>query len=326
MKPDASEIKAVVDELAGQKWLGRLRSRWVDFSFHFSEITNAVEILNSGKVRCRTDLERDGALPVDIACADIISQTHQEIRDSVRLYFRPLTPTQFNMEGFRPKYVLSRNSHCRVPIFFLFDSREILCREDSRFSQVNLAILGTKDGLCSTAAELKEFNFRDIYHDGPFSAENRSRIIGHRNAEIVIPRELDLAALRFICCRSQAEKETFIDLLPTELVKVWGGRIYVSPNLYRRNWVFIETAMLTGKEAVFMFSPDAEIPEPFFAEVIVRPRNAKTKTFRKEGFKALKNVTVPFGNDLSVYKIEFKLDGHIAYSGRFDSGLDDIPF
>jgi hypothetical protein len=228
------------------------------------------------------------------------------------------------MEGFRPKFVLSKNSHCRVPIFFLFDSREILCRIDSRFSQLNLSILGTKDGLCSTAAELKEFNFRDIYHDGPLSAENKSRIIAHRNAEIIIPRELDLKGLRFICCRSQAEKETFIDLLPAELVKTWGRRIYVSPNLYRRNWVFIETAMLTNNEAVFMFSPDAEISEPFSAEVIIRGGSGRTRRFRKDGFKALNNVTVPFGENLDGYRIEFKLDGHIAYSGRFDS--DEIPF
>ena len=286
MKPDSDEIKDFLTELSEQDWLGRVRSKWVNFSYHFSEISNAIEILKTGKIRCRADLENDSSLPVDMACVDIISQTDKEVKESVRLYFRPLTPTQFHMEGFRPISEISKNSHCRVPIFFLFDSREILCRSDSRFSEVNLSIFGTKDTLRSKASHLKAFNFRDIYHDGPFSSENRARIIAHRNAEIVVPRELDLSALRYIICRSEAEKETLIHLLPPDLIKKWGSRIYVGPNLYRRRWVFIETAMLFKQKADFMFSPDAEISEPFFAEVIIRS-GMRSKTLQNKAFKGL---------------------------------------
>lgn len=167
MKADAEDIRQFLDELAAESWLGRARAEWTKYAFHFSELRNAVEILKSGRVKSRASLERDDLLPVDIACHDIISQTDEEIRASVRLYFRPLTPTQYHMEGFRPSTQISKNSHCRVPVFFLFDSREILCRDDSSFSEVNLAAYGTRRQLVTTARDLRKFNFKDIYHDSP---------------------------------------------------------------------------------------------------------------------------------------------------------------
>lgn len=325
MKSDAEDIRQFLTELSQQDWLGRLRSKWVNYLFHFSEIDNAVEILRSGRIRCRTDLEIDGALPVDIACSDIIENTDQEIKNSVRLYFRPLTPTQYHMEGFRPKTALSKNSHCRVPVFFLFDSRVVLCRDDSRFSGANLAIIGGKKNLGFTAAEFRNLNFKDIYSVGPIPSDGRSAVVSHRNAEVIIPKELDLKSLRFICCRSRAEKETLLHLLPPNLVADWGSRIYVSPDLYKRKWTFIESVVLDSGNAIFEFSPDTESSGPFEARVTVKSGLNK-KVFSRQDFHGNKKISVIFGEELLKYNIEFLLDDHIAYAGCYDSTVGELPF
>jgi hypothetical protein len=325
MKPDAEQIRDFLDDLASQEWLGKLRSLWVKYSFHFTDIINAVQILQSGKIRCRADLEREDALPVDIASPEIILSTDGEVKDYVRLYFRPLTPTQFHMEGIRPKSELWKNCHCPVPVFFLFDSYQILSRDDSRFSEVNLAIVGKNQNLCSTVDQLRLFDFRQIFHQGKFSEDSKADIISHRNAEIVIPKELDLSSLKFIYCRTPAEKETLLHRLPPNIVARWGSRIIVasSANLFKRNWAFIETAKLDSKSATFEFSPEAQVAGPFEIRVVCRGK--ETKLYKSDSFYARGKLPIDFKTVLWRYEIEVFLDGHLAYAGKYDES-DDIPF
>jgi len=325
MKPDAEQIRAFLEDLASQEWLGKLRSLWVKYSFHFTDITNAIEILRTGKIRCRADLERENALPVDIASPEIILSTDGEVKDYVRLYFRPLTPTQFHMEGIRPKTELWKGCHCPVPVFFLFDSFQILSRDDSLFSEVNLAILGKNQYLCSTADELRLFNFRQIFHEGSFSEDSRADIISHRNAEIVVPTELELSDLKFIYCRTPAEKETLLHRLPTNIVDRWGSRIIVasSANLFKRNWAFIEVAKLDSKSATFEFSPEAQVPGPFELKVV--RRGTDVKVYESNSFYARGKLPIEFKAEVWQYQIEVYLDGHLAYAGEYD-GTEDIPF
>lgn len=324
MKSDSEEIRQFLTELSKQEWLGKLRSRWVNFLFHFSPILNAVEILKSGKIRCRTDLERDSALPVDVTPNEIIRGTDPEVRESVRLYFRPLTPTQYRKEGFRPIDAIPEDRHCRIPIFFLFDSKELLCRDDCRFSSINLAIRGSNLKLGSTSADLRNLDFRKIYSDGPISSEGKTEIIKHRNAEVIIPTELDLSALRYICCRSQAEKETLLFLLPQKLIDRWGDRILVRPDIYKRKWVFMESVFLDRKQAIFKFYTEPDISGPFEAKVVLSYKN-QTDRFSRSEFQANGAVTVPFRDSLDVYEVQFLLDNHIAYGGRYDRTIE-LPF
>lgn len=323
MKSDSQQIRDFLDNLASESWLGRLRAKWVSYLYHYSEIANAVQILTSGQVSCRAHLEKAGTLPVDIASTEIISQTSADVKGFVRLYFRPLTPTQYHMEGFRPKEAISRNSHCRIPIFFLFDSRTILCSDNARFSDVNLAIHGKSKMLGSTAKDLAALNFKEIYSTGPIPAEGRATTVQHRNAEVVIPAQLDLSALRNICCRSSAEKDTLLYLLPKNLVELWGSRIYVSPNLYKRNWVYIENVSLSSERAIFEFSPDAERAGPFAAELIIRS-GGNIQRLRRDRFLSSGKIVHTFAKPLDTYSIEMYLDGHIAFGGTYDE--IDIPF
>ena len=324
MKPDAELFKTFLDELPKKERLGKQRSPWVKFAFHFTDIINAIAILTTGKVRCRADLELENLLSVDIASPTVLATTSAEVKKSVRLYFRPRTPTQHQMEGIRPDGNLWNESHCPVPVFFLFDLLTILTKDDCSFSDGNLAALGPKR-LYSTARELATLDFQKIYHVDWLSAENKRDIILHRNAEIVIPKELDLDSLKFIYCRTPAEKETLLHKLPWEVKSEWGSRIIVasSTSLFYRHWVFIDTVILDHKSATLNFSPDPQKSGPFELRLVRRAEETQERTI--SNFKAAGKVQVDFEANIWMYEIEVYLSGHLAFAGAYD-GRDEIPF
>lgn len=181
MKADSEQFREFLLTLPKQLSLDRIRSHWPKYAFHFTDIRNAAKILVDGRVRCRADLNREGGF-IDIASPGVIAQTDSQVKDHVRLYFRPRTPTQYRSEGIRPKAALWENAHCPVPVFLLFDLPQVLARDDCLFSDGNLAKLGF-DSLCSTASELSTFDFRKIYHGSPVSDEEKQDIVSHRNAD-----------------------------------------------------------------------------------------------------------------------------------------------
>ncbi len=68
---------------------------WPTYVYHFTDVHNAVNILKSGYLYCRTEAQRLGLMDVDNASPDIIQRTRREYERFTRLYFRPNTPTQF---------------------------------------------------------------------------------------------------------------------------------------------------------------------------------------------------------------------------------------
>jgi ssDNA thymidine ADP-ribosyltransferase, DarT len=321
MKPDANEIKSVIDNLAKETWLGSVRSIWTKYIFHHTDIRNAVEILKIGKFLCRRLLDETGGMIVDNASRSIISVTESSVKDYVRLYFRPRNPTQYRNEGVRPKDKQWEESHCPVPIFFLFDSKEILTRDDCQFSEGNLASVGIQ-GLRATAKELALFDFRKIYHDSP---HNDKTINFHKNAEVVIFNELDLSALKFIVCRSPAEKETLLNILPVKAFDRWSSKVVIDTkvNFFFRKWTFLQVVELTSKYTTLTFSPDTIEPGPFHLKVTLK--SIEEKSVEIEKFYVKERFQIDFMEEHLVYEIEVTLDGNLIYNGKFDS-WDDIPF
>ncbi len=131
LKPDAEQIKNVLNNLAGQDWVKRTERRWWPlFVFHYTDIRNAARILQEGYLYSRKYLEDEDKSVVSSGSPSVLAGTNIAIKDCVRLYFRPKTPTQYYAEGIYPRATLSRSkfpeAHCPVPIFFLFDSAQVL--------------------------------------------------------------------------------------------------------------------------------------------------------------------------------------------------------
>jgi hypothetical protein len=193
LKRDHLEIRSRLADLKG-KYAGEARWWWPRFVFHYTNLQNAVSILHSGALFSRTEALRQGVMSSDNASPDVIQHTEPRWKDSVRLYFRPRTPTQYNNEGIRPVHQRSLDSHCPVPVFLLFDSLDILTRQSTLFSDRSLAKAAV--GVGDSAVEFLKLPFQKIYHNTWFEPDQHDEIVACRHAEVIVPRSLDLDALK----------------------------------------------------------------------------------------------------------------------------------
>ena len=326
------EIRDFLAELAEQDWVRRTERRWwPKFVFHYTDIRNAVRILQDGKLYSRLQAERLGKLVISSGSPDILSGTSQDIQDSVRFYFRPKTPTQFHVEGVHSAQSLSKsrfpNAHCPTPVFFLFDAPKIFSRPDVRFSDRGLGGSGYRLG--TTVAELKALPWKKIYHQGWIDwsdPENAHNIVACRNAEVIVPRELDLQDLRFIYCRSEAEKDTLLHLLPPKLRRRFQSRILASNRsaLFFRRRTFIESATLLPNRVHLRFSPDTECPGPFHLRIEITAHRTFIQGDDHFILGPSFEYLITFRPPLLHYEIQVTLDGHLVYANTFKD--ISIPF
>ena len=269
-KLDADLIEEFLNELAGQSWLTKSAQRrwWPHYVFHHTDVRNAAKILQDGRLVCRANLSAPSALPMDSGSVDVLDNTAPWVREWVRLYFRPRTPTQYRSEGIRPKDHIEMQAHCPVPVFFLFDSKDVLSLASTSFTNGNLAA-NTEQG--SDATFLRGLDFQKIYHSGPHDRGDRS-ITFSRNAEVIVKGELGLSGLKEIVTRTVAERETLLSLLSPQARHTWFDRIQLANNrdLFDRRWTFIEHAELSERLATLYFSPDTRATGPFELKVTLR--------------------------------------------------------
>jgi hypothetical protein len=232
--------------------------------------------------------------------------------------------TQFTLRN--PKATLSHHgTQCPTPVFFLFDSSDILTRADCNFSDGNLASPRARS--LSTAAELTRLPWEKIYHTGPFDPDQESDITFRRNAEIIVPQKLDLSSLRYICCRSVAEKETLLHLLTLPLRKRYYTKILATTSsmLFYRHHSFVESADLTPSYAILRYSPDTKSPGPFHLHAEIKHGNTpKVVPLEIPNFDVTKGLKLRFPRPLHKYTIRILLDGYLAYANSWEEIR--IPF
>jgi hypothetical protein len=331
-KRDAAQIERFLTDLARKDWVRRTeRSTWPKFIFHYADIRNVVNVLNEGRLYSRKYLEDNRGLPVSSGSASILAGTDPFVLDCVRFYFRPQTPTQYHAEGVRSQTSLLKSrfpdAHCPVPVFLLFDSASILMRDDCQFSDGSLA--SPKARIYSSAKDLEDLPWKKIYHSGPFdsSRADESDIILRRNAEIIIPRELEINSLRYIICRSEAEKETLLYLLPDRLRSRYHRIILATSriNLYFRQHTYIDTVRLSSSATYFHFSPETQSIGPFNLRVKLRAPfldiAPESEDFiLEEPFNYKWELPEPADD----YKIRMFLDENLVYANSFEE--TEIPF
>jgi len=218
--------------LGAQNW-------WPKYLFHFTDITNAISILEHGFVLSRNKATELDLMKNDNANDDVISMTADKYKDYARLYFAPSTPTQYNNEGFKPKNLIQDNAHCPIPIMFIFYSKKIFMMDDIKFTDGNLA---KHPNIYENIEDLKKLNFRLIYHRTYFSPEDRNAIVNARHSEILIKNKLPIKGnLKLIAVRSEAEKETLLYLMDDNTRIFYKDKIYVQPKtgIFINNWLYV---------------------------------------------------------------------------------------
>ena len=323
-RSDLDIIERHIERLKQSPWLDQSRRWWPDYLFHCTDIRNVVRILQSGELLSRVQAKEASSLAVDIAAPDIISKTDPKWQDHVRLYFRPKTPTQYANEGFRPKEAWEYGAHCPVPVYLLFDASSVLSRADCLFTDGNVASGSTPVG---GVRELEELPFKFIYHDTWFDPSDRQFFVYHRNAEVLVPKQLGLEDVREVNCRSQAEYETLLHLLPPDVRSRWVRKIGVRPdrNLFHNSWTFVQQAEMNGNGLLFRFNEATKTPGPFGATVeIATP--ALTGKWHSAEFRADKPLRLGMGHlgNSASYDVRLFLDQQLAFAGHYQEMT--LPF
>jgi hypothetical protein len=317
LKRDHADIRACIQDLR-TKYAREARSWWPSFVFHYTNLENAGSILNGGVLYSRAEAVRRGLMVTDNASQSVIGHTGNAWKEFVRLYFRPRTPTQIHNEGIRPLGARSLESNCPVPVFLLFDSVDALTRSETQFSEYTLAKYGGHAQ--GSAAAFTKLAFSKIYHNTWFAPDERDEIIGCRHAEVIVPGCLDLSALKYVWCRSQAEKSTLLHLLGPESKRRWADKVFQGKkyDLFFARWTFIETADLSSSNMVFLFNPSTETPGPFSLRVNVSvPDLSSPLVYEDRGFMAKGKLSLRFRQTCSRYTVTLTLDGSLAYKNEF---------
>lgn len=302
------------------------RRWWPNYLFHCTELHNAVNILRVGALLSRTEAQAANLMAEDIAAPVIIERTPPKWQNHVRLYFRPRTPTQYQNEGIRPQSAMPYGAQCAIPIYFLFDAVAVLTRQDTLFTDGNLA-RGPEPS--QDIEDFAHLPFPLIYHDTWFDANEQDRIVYHRNAEVLVPKKLDLSSLRWIVCRSSAEFETLLHLLPTHVSRFWANKIGVRPDyrLFHNRWTFVERVNSSQEALTFTFNTGTESAGPFDARVtLLETATGQQFGWRSTNYSLSEALRLRLGN-LSHprdYEVRFRLDDHLAYANRIQE--DDLPF
>lgn len=325
------KIREHIKVLEKQHWLTPTQKKWPSFLYHFSDISNIISILTGGFLYSREELNRKGIQSLDIASPNIIHNTKKEFKEFVRLYFRPKTPTQYCNEGIRTNEEIELGAHCPVPVMLLFDSPELLSRESTYYSNGNISVKNVK--IDNSVDFYLSLPFKLIYHDFSFSGlsdSEKNTIKFHRHSEVLIPNFLDLKHLWYIFCRSDAERQMLMNLLPFEILNKWKEKIYVdtNANLFFGEWVFIKKVELKFDEVVFHFNQvlrnfttSISSDKSFFkARLILIDQNTR-KSFESVivemcPYQEIRIKTINLTQPV-YYTVYFYLDKHLAFQGEY---------
>lgn len=252
-------LSAAAAEAHIAKWTEELRKPfyphrvfWPSMLFHHAPVQNAASIIQSGEIRSRRHTE--GQRPLDVAGAGVIDH-RQRAHDFSRLYFRPRTPTQYHIEGIRRanECQYGAAAHAPVLVMFALDARSILTMPSTRFSDINMQRDDARDS--DTEEFFSNINFSKTYHEGGFGGD--ASIANHRAAEVLCQSPLLLVDhLKWIVCRSEAERETLI-YLAGESARALRPKIITSDDgkVFEKRFAFVEKVYASPEGVTFTLNP-----------------------------------------------------------------------
>lgn len=214
---------------------------WCKFAFHFTDVTNAASIMNSGRLYSRNQALNNNVMLNDNASRQVIDITDSKVVSNVRFYFRPKTPTQYYNEGYKHpalRYQGDQNANVPVPVFFLFDLEKLMSHPEVEFSEFSQAGHGS-----NTYRGLEDFsrlNFEYIYDN---KYDNFAKTKNYRHAEILIPNHIDIDNyLSFILCRSSTDQTTLLNLLNKNALEKYKYKIRVhKEDIFFDNGIYINS-------------------------------------------------------------------------------------
>ncbi|MFN7180824.1 DarT ssDNA thymidine ADP-ribosyltransferase family protein [Hyphomonas sp.] len=302
-------------------------AKWPEQIFRHEPIQNLAAILNSGQLLSRNAAQ--GLAAMDVAAAEIVNNNNRA-HDFARLYFRPRNPTQYSIEGIRKAQEIRFGAHAPMLGMLVFCARRILSSEGVRFSTCNMqndeAIVGDTDQFFTT-----QMDFARIYHNGSFGGD--VTIKAKRCAEVLLPSPMEIAPrLLFVLCRSEAEKETLLNLLNPRAKQQWARIINTSDDLtyFEKKFAHVELVYLTERGVVVQF---AQREDGRTIDLHLECVNARTGA-KLINYQSASFAPIPDGNarrwrfdgriTLGTYRVTIHVENCLAYDAHLEFARD--PF
>jgi hypothetical protein len=204
--------------------LEQQQSVWKGNIYHYTHLSNAVEIIREGAIVSRNRMQKSNRALADAAGS--VVHRRGEAHDYARFYFRPQTPTQFYNEclGIESDndYFYSRAQRlglpkCPIPVFFRFKLQEVLakysdtCRISDGNMQTNHARIGT------LAEIIPRFNARQVYLTSSRAIKERrlDEYLKYSQQEFLVREALpmgDMSSMT-ILVQSQSDKNVLLSLI-----------------------------------------------------------------------------------------------------------------
>lgn len=297
------------------------QSWWTKSLFHFTDVTNAISVLNHGKIYSREKVITHELMQNDNANDGVIALTSNEHKKYARLYFGPSTPTQKTNEGIKPKNLISNNAHCPIPVMFIFDFKKVFLLNGTRFTDGNLA---TSPSIYDDIQDLNRLNFNLIYHRSWFTPEDRNTIINARHSEVLVKDELPLENnLRLIAVRSEAEKELLLYQLSGDLKEKYQNKIFVQPQtgIFTNDWIYVDSVAIIEEQLNIKWhlcGNNAKCTDKYNLKIqISLPSTNETKTLEKLNWYPTDSITklnLPEEYINTQFELNIYIDNIKAYS------------
>lgn len=318
---------------------------WPKYFYHFTDIQNALGIIDKGWIYGRQEALANNFMKTDNASPSVISVSQNSITEYARLYFRPRTPTQYHNEGYKPQHIRSTevNANCPVPVFFFLDSETVLKMDGVKFSATSCA--GLHDlNLLSGVEEFEQLPFDKIYHNSYLSSDERNDIVKHRHAEVVRLNGLPIKnAIKGIVCRSVAEKQTLLYLLNAQIPKAYQTyhqiiRYAPELDLFFNNGIFIKTVEYCEGKIEITFNDSSKRygrnnsngkDIQFNAEIhyLDDTDNVINRVLFSTVLDYAENKPVLLdleNQDSNVAIVEIKFDDHLMYANKLNMSTEDL--
>jgi len=302
------------------------RRKWSKYLSHHASLTNATGILQAGALLSRNDAASQ--VHDDVAPAEVISR-RLDAHQFARLYFRPKTPTQYQVEGIRKTgecYLNDPSNHVPVMYMFLFSAESVLTLEGTQFSNGNMQSPQTK--YAGTNEFFNSIEFNKVFHEGSFDQSEKDAILKARCAEVLTASPLTLNKhLKFILCRSEAERQTLLNTYPNVNEALKGRiRTVTEVGIFHSQFTYIKGVDLLPNSCLVHFAPrrDGKAVE---CELLIKDANGKiVRRLPAQPIDSSKRLRVNFAKGLNTgtFLVEINLEGHLAY--RNSHLLDELPF
>lgn len=320
-------VKQFQEELLA-KFPSGFQSWWPNFIFHYSDVNNIASILNTGILYSRAEAISKGLMTNDNANDAVISGTDEELKKYVRFYFGAKTPTQYRNEGIKPIPSITNNAHCPVPVFLLFDFVKLLSLPNIRFSNGNIA--AAKSEIYDDIIDLEKLEFNYIYNRESLPSDPYSRhIVYCRHAEVLVRDELIIEEfLKYICVRSEAERETLLSLMDENARQLYGDRIkvFTKDGIFYKDRLYVNKVSLNGQLlSVELANAKKSLFDLETTYTVIDSGVTRTSTHLKMVIptKLSGSLSEPIGSNGIVFSLF--LDKNLVYKGQLLPDTD-VPF